>query len=231
MRAGLAALVVMALVSVARAEPPPVRPAPSPPIPTERRPVEPQPVFVHTAPAPAPAPVQHEPVPAAETAEEGRGVQYGLYAIVPWFFDRSLDLGPGIGAQLRVGWEFPGGAQIELGWQLFWASGVTPDDEPLRLFGHYYTLGFRWAFLNPSALVPMVGVGVALSYWSFSPPNGETGALTLNGLVGFTYELSARVGFEIGVQLDYTLEGKVGWFAETGPQLWMAPFAGITLYY
>lgn len=232
------AAVLLALASSARAEPPPSgapAPAPSPAPSSAPAPVPPEPTATPVYVEPT-APSQPEPEPAPQpSADEGRGIQYGVYGVVPYFFDGAMSLGPGYGFQFRIGWEFPSGLSFEFGWQIIFASGHTPiTREDVDLLSHYTTLGLRYAFLNPSALVPFIGAGAALSYWFFDPAGeGGTGAITVNGAAGFIYEVSAQLGVELGLQLDYTLSGDVGYFQDdyAGPQLWMAPFVGATLYY
>lgn len=233
------ALLSWALVCAAsaRAEPPPgsaPAPAPRPPPAQPAGPATPEPTPTPVYVEPAPPEPEPEPSQPDTPASEGRGIQYGAYLVVPYFIDRDLGLGPGWGFQLRVGWELPGGLSFELGWQLVSVKGHDLAGDDLDLLAHYTTLGFRYAFLNPSALVPFIGGGAALSYWFFDPSSdGGTGAVTFNAVAGFIYEVTAQVGVELGVQLDYTLSGEVGYFQddEAGPQLWMAPFVGATLYY
>jgi hypothetical protein len=198
---------------------------------------------------------QPQPVPDASgnvEAQQGRGIEYGAYLLVPIFLTnpsgRALDSGPiaaspGIGVVGRIGWEFGGGLTLELtlgGHANNLStdeSGVTRSATVTNIFGG---AGVRYSFLNASALVPFLGAGLQLNFWGSDNASDGTvsttndyAALGLNGVAGLAYELSVDLAIEAGVRADFTTQPKnpAGEaFFEQG-QLTLSPFFGATLYY
>lgn len=180
-----------------------------------------------------------QPQPVAPTERVGRGLEYGAHLVIPvWLTNDFYELGVGVGFQGRVGWEF--GAFTLEGNLGYMASPVNGDWD-LLISDLWLGGGARYSFFNPSALVPFVGVGVALNVWtsSYSDVYGTVTSsdsevtLGFNGLVGLAYEISVDAAIEIGAQVNYTLAGQT-FFCDVGGscegQLWLTPFAGVTLY-
>jgi len=190
-----------------------------------------------------PPPGQPQPVQPAQTAEEGRGIEYGAHLIVPIFLTNDLAGSVGIGIQGRAGWEFPGGFALELnigiqgnGFALY--DPVTDLDAEGVITAVWIGGGARYAFLNPSAFVPFIGAGIALDFWgtTYDWSDGTTEeyqsqiTFATNALVGAAIELSPYIGLEFGLQVNYSFPGNVTLFDGKG-QLWISPFAGGTLYF
>jgi len=181
---------------------------------------------------------QPEPAPEEQSGVHGRGIEYGGHLVVPIFFDSDLNLLPGFGAQGRIGWEFPGGLTTELNigamYNLF-TSDVADLAGTSGISDLWVGAGARFAFYNPSALVPFIGAGVALNFWNVCKSDDATtvcageSAITFgfNGLAGVAYEISPFIAIEGGVQVNYSLKGQ----AFNDNQLYLTPFLGGTLYY
>jgi len=201
-----------------------------------------QPVYAQPTYATA-QPVQQQPAAQPATAEEGRGIEYGFHLIVPiWLTDlnnassASPDVGvvraaPGIGIQGRIGWEFPGGlsGEINLGAMINNVSySGTISDQTLNAF--WLGAGLRYSFLNRTAWVPFIGVGLQLTGWGDSVCGSgcsRTYTLGANGIVGLVLEINQFLGIEAGVQVMGSSKGET--FSR--PQLIVSPLAGLTLYY
>lgn len=257
---------VLAATSVARAEdpdggvPPPVdagMPVTEPTDSTAPPPSEPYDPSVdpNAQPAPAPAP-QPVPVVEEETAETGRGIQYGVHLVVPVYLlkHEGMDLNVGIGAQGRIGWEFGSGLSVELALGIMYngaRDGSYPESDPFTgdpvtvtwegygLTTIWVGLGLRYAILNPTAFVPFIGAGLMLPIWSnafrdaFGGVSSEGDAVVsfgFNVLAGVQLEVSTNVGIELGAQLNYAIAP--GWDQiYASPEMWLTPFAGVTLYF
>ncbi len=192
---------------------------------------------------------QPQPQPTPESAgnaesQQGRGVEYGAYLMVPIFLStprENLDsIDPGLGLVGRIGWEFGGGftAELMVGGH---ANGGVLGSDPVTFANFFAGAGVRYSFLNASALVPFVGVGLQLNFWgsdraldgTFITMNNDYLALGLSGVAGVAYELSADLAVEAGVRADFSTVGKNS-FGEgilEGGQLLLSPFLGATLYY
>jgi hypothetical protein len=96
--------------------------------------------------------------------------------------------------------------------------------------------GARYLFFNETAIVPFVGLGVALHWWKLTmpppPPGGMRDKVSMeltlgfNGVAGAQIELARWVGIEIGAAFDFTL----GFDTFRDPLFWITPFAGVTIY-
>jgi hypothetical protein len=233
----------------------PVDPAQDPnAVPVEGEPYEPG-ADPYAQPAPDPnAGAQPVPVVEEESAETGRGVQYGLHVVVPIYLlnHDGMDLNVGIGAQGRIGWEFGSGLSTELSIGVMYngardgtydetlaGAPVTVTWEGYGLTTIWIGLGLRYAFLNPTAFVPFIGAGLMLPIWSNAFRNAAGGVTSegdavvsfgFNGLVGVQLEVSTQVGIEVGAQINYAIAP--GWDQiYAAPELWLTPFAGVTLYF
>lgn len=198
---------------------------------------------------------QQQPV---QTARQGRGLEYGAHLLVPIFLSNPVaditdtvtgtrvggaDAGFGLGGQFRVGWEFGSGLTVEL--NLGGAfngmtgeladSGIAVELDSNLLMG-WFGAGVRYAFINPSALVPFVGGGISVYAVDFcstetsacsSDATGFNATFSANVLAGIIYEISPFVGLEAGVQGTVVFSNDV--FVET--ELLLSPFVGVTLYY
>ncbi len=229
----VASLFVLSLATVAQAEGPQPQPYGQPqPGQPGAQPGQPQPGGVQVV----------EQQPAEQTRQAGRGIEYGAHLIVPIWVDSNLNLDPGFGIQGRIGWEFPGGLTVELNLGvMFNGSSVTVYD-PFSMTtttasGNFNNVwlgaGIRYGFLNPSAFVPFVGVGLAINDWGASCDgcidSSREITLSFNGLAGFAYEISQQIALEAGLQVNYSLKGDV--FVGDVTPMWLSPFLGGTLYY
>jgi hypothetical protein len=194
-----------------------------------------------------------------ETAEQGRGVQYGAHVLFPFYVTNPLTIaevdygGPietsevnggfGLGLQGRIGWEFGYGFSVEanigilfnlLNAQSLESSLSGPADQVLWTF--WIGAGLRYAFLNPSAFVPFVGIGLSLNFWDLCADADavcETNVIGVvpNATVGFAFEISPWAAIEAGLTANMGL-GADAAFGDAGDvEVYLTPFAGGTLYY
>ena len=172
-----------------------------------------------------------------ETAETGRGIQYGAHIVVPVFLANNSDrFNPtvGIGVQGRIGWEFGAGFSAELHVGILYAA---TDVETHALTDIWLGGGIRYSFLNETAIVPFVGVGIVANIWNNAYSGSTTAATTgdsvvtfgANGNVGVQIEISPYIGLEAGAQLNWSTDP--GTYIESQPILWLSPFLGGTLYF
>jgi len=216
-------------------------------------------------PSTQPPPAQAVPAPASDPAEEpppanraqGRGLQYGLHLVVPVFLVANDDarMRPGIGVQGRLGWEFPVGLSIEgiLGVSYNGSDAnaelVDETGRPIAVGDYGLTniwvgAGLRYAFINPTALVPFVGAGVQLNIWTDQisyagvTESSDSSSLTFGAQAnaGLIFEINENIGLEAGVQLQWTTPpADEDEFGEpipfAGPELWLSPFFGATFYF
>jgi opacity protein-like surface antigen len=202
---------------------------------------------------------QQQPV-QEETAQQGRGIQYGAHLLFPFYVTNPLarntvtfpdgsmaaadiSAGFGLGLQGRVGWEFGYGFSVEANIGILFnllhaqpdGTGETFDVEG-TLWGFWIGAGLRYAFLNPSAFVPFVGAGISLNFWGYCPDNAavcesQVIGIVPNALVGFAFEISPWAAIEAGLQANFGV-GADAVFAEAGEvEVYLTPFAGGTLYY
>jgi hypothetical protein len=200
---------------------------------------------------------QPQPQPVTDAsgnveAQQGRGIEYGAYLMVPIFLTNPAGTGPGsdartvspgIGVVGRIGWEFGAGftAELTLGVQANNVSGealgVSGSATITNAFGG---AGFRYSFLNASALVPFLGAGLQLNFWGGDDISDGTVSTTndflafgVNGIAGLAYELSVDLALEAGVRADFTTQPRNadGDAFFEGGQLMLSPFLGATLYY
>lgn len=175
------------------------------------------------------------------TAEQGRGFEYGGSLFVPvWLADPGKLWNPGIGLDLRAGWELGGGISID-GHLGFTYNAL--DRNFADTYGYYYDtslqsvylgVGLRYAFLNPSALVPFVQAGLQLNLWSFCEGSScssewNTANFGLYGGAGVVFEVNANVGIDLGLNLMGALGSDTAFFSSH--DLLLQPFVGLTLYY
>lgn len=184
-------------------------------------------------------------VAVQEEQRQGRGVEYGAHLLVPIFartpFRNTLPgvgLSPGIGIQGRVGWEFPNGftTELNLGFAYNGITGTSASNPALTNF--WVGAGARYSFLNASALVPFVGAGVAVHFWTAQFDDGFVTiqseselALGLNVLGGFAYELSPEIALEAGLQANFTTASFSDVVNPVERSVYLTPFLGGTLYY
>src|SRR5262249_1203307 len=149
---------------------------------------------------------------------------------------RNPDLGPGIGIQGRIGWEFGQGFTAELQGGVSWnaINGVVT----YGLTDLWVGAGVRYAFLNYSPFGPFIGAGVTIDFWGFtSYGSNDAVAFGFNALAGAAYEISADFAIEAGLQFFGTSDATHG----SGSSAYglfggefafgLAPFAGVSLYY
>ena len=233
------AALLLASSSTALAEGPEDAPPPGAPPPGE-----PQPIMTPTydeQPPPGQYPAEQQPSGPEPTGVEGRGIEYGLHIMVPIFFKDFIN--PGIGLQLRAGWEFGSGftAELNIGGMINgYPSSAEFEERPGEIFEGQSNLwigaGIRYMFFNPSAFVPMVGAGLKVNVWNLCVESASNSlvcsgdsevALGLNGMVGAAYEISPYVAIEAGLQVELT----GGMSAFPNGAMYLLPFIGGTLYY
>lgn len=174
-----------------------------------------------------------EPSPA----RAGRGLEYGGSIFVPiWLGDTSNAFSPGIGIDLRAGWELGSGLSIDghLGFTYNGIRGAAASSDSLQ--GAYLGLGLRYAFLGRSAIVPFVQAGLQLNLWSVCYAAGSTCKssfdtinLGLYGGGGLIYEVSPNLSVDFGLNFMMVLGDDGGLFE--GFEKNLQPFIGATLYY
>lgn len=232
MRATITVLALLLLARGAAAAPPGADPDASPPPPPEERQPKPEPPAEQRS---GPRVVEHgSPEVEVEqevTPEQGRGVQYGAHLVVPLWVTEPFpgqDVSPGLGVQGRIGWEFPKGLSTELivGYMLNRVD-LTAMDEDVDLTNVWVGAGARYALLNPSAFVPFLGLGLQLDFWD-TGGGDNLSTVGFNGTVGAIFEVTAKVGIEVGVVANVSTEGDAGF---DGAQVYLSPFAGGTLYF
>ncbi|MCC7543062.1 MAG: hypothetical protein IT379_42995 [Deltaproteobacteria bacterium] len=205
-----------------------------------------------------------EEVPADQRAE-GRGIQYGGHIVVaiPAHGVFAQDFGVGIGIHGRIGWELPSGLSLEANLGYLFISvldndvgGVDGDDGMGAL---YLGGGGRFAFLNPSALVPFLGAGLGINLWivptetEFRGRSGQYycgsdfacelvpggsdetgfGGLSLLGNVsaGAIYEVTANIAIELGAQYNVVIVPGPFHAASGANFGYVTLFGGATLYF
>jgi hypothetical protein len=182
-------------------------------------------------------PAAQQAPPPEQTAYTGRGLQYGATLFVPlWLGDINADLRPGIGIHGRVGWELGRGLSIEggIGWmgnRYEFYSGTQSNV--------FFTGGLRYAFLNPTALVPFVHAELQVNLWDYCYDDGFGGSVcsgfsdvTVGVLAGagLIWEINYNVSLELGLNYSGTSAGQVRLF-NGHFQSWLSPFVGVTLYF
>lgn len=178
-----------------------------------------------------------------EPQRGGRGIEYGGHIVIPaWTGDEGDTFSVGGGLQGRVGWEFGSfTAELNIGFQ------VSPYADPLlsdfTLNAVWLGAGVRYAFFNPSALVPFVGAGLKANFWTASytdPFTGEvttsekaSGTLGLVLLAGVAYEVTPDIAIELGIEVNGSSGGDVFVDEDSNAHdvMWVSPFIGATLYY
>lgn len=204
-------------------------------------------------------PQQQQPY-QEETAEQGRGIQYGAHVIFPFYVTNPITVtdvdydgttalsevngGFGLGLQGRVGWEFGYGFSAELNLGILFnllnaeaidGSGFSGSVDQV-LWTFWIGAGVRYAFLNPSAFVPFVGVGISLNFWDLCADSDtvcETNVIGVvpNATVGFAFEISPWAAIEAGLTANMGL-GADAAFGDAGDvEVYLSPFVGGTLYY
>lgn len=169
---------------------------------------------------------------------ERLGRQLSLALDVPIFLTNASDVGPGVGAHLRFGWEFgmivP---QIKLGVATnFLSESAEVFTGAANVNSLWVTLGARLQILNRTRFVPVIDAGLRLQFWNY--PAGlyteqyvfEPG-VTIG--VGLAIEITARFGLEVGVDgtLTFPTSDTFAGFPDDGAQFFLAPHVGGTFYF
>lgn len=170
-----------------------------------------------------------------EPARQGRGFEYGGSIFVPiWLGDPGDVLTPGVGLDLRAGWEVGAGLSIDahLGFTYNGVRGTAFADDSLQSV--YLGAGLRYAFLGRSAIVPFLQAGLQLNVWSYCVATGCKSSFdTLNfgvyGGGGLVYEVNANMSVDFGLDFMMVLGDDGGLFQ--GFEKNLQPFIGLTLYY
>lgn len=170
-------------------------------------------------------------------AQQGRGLEYGGSLFVPiWLGDPAEYWNPGIGIDLRAGWELGRGLSLD-GHLGFTYNGL---DDAYDLYydsslqSVYLGFGARYAFLNRSALVPFVQGGLQLNLWSFcsgdcTKSSYDTVNFGLYGGGGLAFEVNANMSVDFGVNVMGVLGNNSAFF--TARDMNIQPFLGASLYY
>lgn len=186
--------------------------------------------------------VAGEPYQQQEPERLGRQVSIALD--VPLFLTNTQDVGAGIGAHLRFGWEFgmlvP---QVKLGVATNFLENDTIGGAGERIGSDninslWATLGVRLQILNRTRFVPVIDAGLRLQFWSYPYYGGayaddyvfEPG---ISVSAGLAIELTARVGLEIGVDANAifpTSDTFLG-YPSDGTQFFLTPHIGGTVYF
>ncbi len=172
---------------------------------------------------------QQQPAQPVTDPVQGRGLQYGGTLFSPIFVSEVRDvLYPGIGIHGRVGFEFGHGFSLEGGIGAQW----NPDRDGFgNLTNVFFTGGLRYAFLNPSALVPFLHAEVMVNLWDYCSEFGCSGYSSVTagfqGGGGLIWEINRDAALEVGANIAASSPGNTffDW------QAWVSPFIGITLYY
>lgn len=199
-----------------------------------------------------------------ETRAAGRGIEYGAHLVVPIPLHGvfSDDLGAGIGIHGRIGWELPSGFSLEANIGYMYMSvrdydlGEVDGDDGFNML--YAGIGGRFAFLNPSAIVPFIGAGLGVNLFYVGTETGFRGrsgqhycgsdfsctlagmegagtfggvGLLANGSVGVIYEVTAQAAIEAGVQYNVLVASGAFDEARQPNGGYLTIFAGGTLYY
>jgi len=173
-----------------------------------------------------------------EQRPERPGRQLSLALDVPFFLTNASDIGAGVGAHLRFGYELgmlvP---QVKFGAS---TNFLTEDGELLtgeaNLNAIWASLGARLQILNRSRFVPVIDAGLRLQFWNYSnPTDGGTARAFEPGIsvgAGLAIEITATFGLEVGVELVMafpTSDTFLGYDNE-GTQFFLMPHIGGTLY-
>lgn len=167
-------------------------------------------------------------------AQQGRGLEYGGSIFVPVWIDSVRDyFNPGIGLDLRVGWELGGGLSVD-GHLGFTYNGVRGSYYDTSLQSTYLGVGLRYGFLNRTALVPFLQAGLQLNLWSVCAGASCKGSFdTINfglyGGAGLIYEASQNLSVDFGLNFMSILGNNDVLFDGFATNL--QPFIGVTLYY
>ncbi len=171
-------------------------------------------------------------------AQQGRGLEYGGSLFVPiWVGDPAEFWNPGIGIDLRAGWELGGGLSLD-GHLGFTYNGLDSAYEAFydsSLQSVYIGFGARYAFLNRSALVPFIQGGLQLNLWAFcvggscSDSSFDTLNFGLYGGGGLAFEVNANMSVDFGVNVMGVLGNNSAFF--TARDMNIQPFIGASLYY
>lgn len=179
-------------------------------------------------------PQQVQVVQQNSPAQQGRGLEYGASLFVPVWLDSVGDVfHPGLGIDLRVGWELGGGLSID-GHLGFTYNSIKGAYSGSSLQSTYLGAGLRYGFLNRSALVPFVQGGLQLNLWSvcaYSSCKGsfDTVNFGLYGGAGIVYEASANLSIDFGLNFMSIIGRNHTLF--DGYAMNLQPFIGATLYY
>ncbi len=164
-------------------------------------------------PAPTPAVVVAR-APAQEPPAQGHGRGFAWEASVgvPVFLDSEVGLGPGVAADVFGGWEFGYGLQVELGYRMLFTTGER-EGQSLASFGYGFHAGLKYMFLNPSALVPVLGVSASVVFGRGTDAGSLSESSMLPGVhacLGAVYELSPSFGVEVDAVGSYYIAGGPG---------------------
>ncbi len=162
---------------------------------------------------------------------EARGLAYGASLFVP-IWNTEPEINPGIGIQLRGGWEFKSGFSI-LG--NFGYMANPKETTGASINNGWLGGGFRYAFLNPSAFVPFIGGTAKLNFFQNCVRGDSIDtceedrrfAFGLNGEAGLAFELNSYSAVEAGLRIDTLFPGDAFELQE----VYLSPFLGGTLYY
>ncbi len=181
--------------------------------------------------------------PAAPPPGAGLGLVYGGSLFVPiWVGDIQHEVGAGIGLLGRLGYELGHGASIEGGFGWMYSPGREALHRERDLSNLFFTVGPRYGFLNPSALVPFVEAAFQLNFFDACYPDrygysycgGYAADVTVgfNAGAGLLFEIGRFFSLELGASVTGTPEGDVLDVARSDSDFWffVSPFAGFRFY-
>lgn len=168
-------------------------------------------------------------------AQQGRGLEYGGSLFVPvWTGVPADSWNPGLGLDLRAGWELGRGLSIDghVGFTYNGERGASAYGSSLQ--GVYLGAGLRYAFLNRSSLVPFLQAGLQFNMWSYSACSSckstyDTYNFGAYGGLGLIVEVNQNMSIDFGMNAMGALGSAKGFF--TAHDLVLQPFIGASLYY
>lgn len=167
---------------------------------------------------------------AQPSVREGRGFAWGGLVVVPVplgelrYVEAAAPApyyAPGAGVLGRLGWELPEGLGL---YATFAVQAFAVEAQP-AMQRYRGGLELRWTIETGSAVLPFVGVGGAVEFFSRSGALGTTGGLFGGGGVAFAVAPWAQV--EMGVELSAVFPGAA--FVDT---IWLlTPALGGTFFF
>lgn len=180
----------------------------------------------------------NDPQVVEETRPERPGRQLSLALDVPFFLTNASDVGGGVGAHLRFGYELgmlvP---QIKVGIS---TNFLSEEASRLPIVGGdtninaiWASIGARLQILNRSRFVPVIDAALRLQFWNY-PTLAEyffEPGVSVGG--GLAIEITASFGLEVGVEFVVSFPTSDAFidYPNDGAQLFLMPHLGGTFYF